>query len=155
MNESVIVKKIEETLLKIVSHEEKPEIIFMFIDTSTAGIKYEDSRPYINFVPYLNIYGHKIYKGNNLDNSMQIAIEKEDFGYVAGILKTITESDFEINLVSLYPNWPDETEVGDEKIITSVKNTINNSKEKFEHIKKLYFYYIDSFEFTKIIDKPA
>jgi len=154
MNELLVIKKIEETLLEIVSHEEKPEIIFMVIDTSVSDVEGE-GKGTMNFVPYLNIYSCAVFNEDNLDDAIQTAIEKKDFVYVEGVLDTITENDFEIKLVSLYPNWPDQLKAGDDKIIASVKNTINNNKEKFEHIKKLYFYHIDSFDFVKIIDKPA
>lgn len=149
MIESEVIKKIDETLLEIVSHEEKPEIIFMVIDTSVSDAEDED------MVPYLNIYGNAILSEENFDNAIEIAIGDEDFGYIEDILDPITASDFEIEIVSLYPAWPDQINDGDEKIITAVKNTINNNKEKFEHIKKLYFHYVDDLDFIKIIDKPA
>lgn len=154
MNELVVIKKIEETLLEIVSHKEKPEIIFMVIDTGVSEAEGE-GRGRMSIVPYLNIYGNAIFDENNLDDAIQTAIEDKDFVYIEGVLDPITENDFEIKLVSLYPDWPDQLKAGDDKIITTVKNTVNNNKEKFEHIKKLYFYYMDSFDFIKIIDKPA
>jgi len=154
MNESVVVEKIEETLLEIVSHAEKPEIIFMEIDTSVSDIEDESSGS-MNIIPYLNIYGNAILNQHNLDDSILTAIKNDEFGYIADILDNIIWNDFEIKLVSLYPDWPDQLKAGDDKIITTLKNTINNNKEKFEHIKKLYFYYVDNLDFIKIIDKPA
>ncbi len=154
MNESVVVEKIEETLLEIVSHAEKPEIIFMEIDTSVSDIEDEGSGS-MNIIPYLNIYGNAILNQHNLDDSILTAIKNDEFGYIADILDNIIWNDFEIKLVSLYPDWPDQLKAGDDKIITTLKNTINNNKEKFEHIKKLYFYYVDNLDFIKIIDKPA
>lgn len=154
MNESVVVEKIEETLLEIVSHAEKPEIIFMEIDTSVSDIEDEGSGS-MNIIPYLNIYGNAILNQHNIDDSILTAIENDEFGYIADILDNIIWNDFEIKLVSLYPDWPDQLKAGDDKIITTLKNTINNNKEKFEHIKKLYFYYVDNLDFIKIIDKPA
>lgn len=154
MNESVVLKKIQETLLEIVSHEEKPEIIFMEIDTSVSDVEVESSG-LMNIVPCLNIYGNAILNQHNLDDTILTAIENDEFGYIADILDNIIWNDFEIKLVSLYPDWPDQLKAGDDKIITAVKNTINNNKEKFEHIKKLYFYYVDNLDFIKIIDKPA
>ena len=154
MNESVVVEKIEETLLEIVSHAEKPEIIFMEIDTSVSDIEDEGSGS-MNIIPYLNIYGNAILNQHNIDDSILTAIKNDEFGYIADILDNIIWNDFEIKLVSLYPDWPDQLKSGDDKIITTVKNTINNNKEKFEHIKKLYFYYVDNLDFIKIIDKPA
>lgn len=154
MNESVVVEKIEETLLEIVSHAEKPEIIFMEIDTSVSDIEDEGSGS-MDIIPYLNIYGNAILNQHNIDDSILTAIKNDEFGYIADILDNIIWNDFEIKLVSLYPDWPDQLKSGDDKIITTVKNTINNNKEKFEHIKKLYFYYVDNLDFIKIIDKPA
>lgn len=154
MNESTIIKKIEETLLEIISHEEKPEIIFMEIDTSVSDIEDEGSGS-MDIIPYLNIYGNAILNQHNIDDSILTAIENDEFGYIADILDNIIWNDFEIKLVSLYPDWPDQLKAGDDKIITTLKNTINNNKEKFEHIKKLYFYYVDNLDFIKIIDKPA
>lgn len=154
MNESVVLKKIEEILLEIVSHEEKPEIIFMEIDTSVSDVE-DESSGLMNIVPYLNIYGNAILNQHNLDDTILTAIENDEFGYITDILDNIIWNDFEINLVELYPNWPKQRKTGDDKIVTTIKNAVNNNKEKFEHIKKLYFYYVDNLDFIKIIDKPA
>ncbi len=149
MNEPLILKKIEDTLLKIVSHKDNPDIIFIEIDT--GGSESADE----GIVPYLNLYGNSILNHENLDNTIQTAIDKDEYGYILDILDDIIWDDFEIKLLSLYPNWPNESEAGDLKIITTIKKTIDDNKESFERVRKLYFHYVGNFDFVKIIDKPA
>ncbi|NMH89019.1 hypothetical protein [Flavivirga algicola] len=146
MNESETIKKIEDTLLKIANHKDNPDIVFIEIDTggSEEGI-----------IPYLNLYGNLILNQENLDNVIQKAIGKDEFGYIIDILDCVIWNDFEIEIPSLYPNWPNELEIGNLKIINAIKKTIDGNRKKFSHIRKLYFHYVDNFDFVKIIDKAA
>lgn len=146
MSELIITKQIEETLLRIVSHEDHPEIIFIYIDTST------DEN--IEIVPFLNIYGSLIFDEANLDEAIKNAVDNFDSGYIEDVLQDIDSSSFEINLSAFYPNWPEEVEIGDQKILNILNLVINKNQEKFSLIKKIYFDYVDNFDFVKIIDKP-
>ena len=146
MNELFLNKQIEDTLLKIVSHKDNPEIIFIYIDTSAAEN--------MEIVPFVNIYGSSVFDGANFDDALKMTIDNCDGGYIEDVLKEIDSSSFQINLSTFYPNWPDELESGDQKVINVIKSVLNKNNEKFNSVKKLYFDYVDSFDFVKIIDKP-
>nr|WP_294922239.1 hypothetical protein [uncultured Flavobacterium sp.] len=145
MSELLITMQIEETLLKIVSHEDNPTIIFVYIDTST-----DES---MVTVPFLNIYGSLVFDEASFDDALIQALENGDSGYIEDVLEEIDSSSFEINLSVFYPNWPEEIETGDQKIINSINSVINKNKEKFNLVEKLYFHYVDNLDFVKIIDK--
>jgi hypothetical protein len=69
------------------------------------------------------------------------------------MITVIDSSSFEINLSAFYPGWPEELEIGDQKILNILNLIINKNQEKFNFIEKLYFDYVDHFDFVKIIDK--
>ena len=146
MSKLVIAKQIEKTVKNIVSHEDNPTIIFIYIDTSV------DEN--MDTVPFFNIYGSLIFDEENFDDALTEAIDNCDSGYINDVLDEIDSSSFEINLSALYPNWPDEVEIGDEKVINIIKSVIDKNKKKFNGVEKLYFDHVDHFDFVKIIDKP-
>jgi hypothetical protein len=146
MSELLITKQIEDTLLKIVSHKDKPKIIFIYIDTSA------DEN--METVPFFNIYGSSVFNEANLDEALKMAIDNCDGGYIEDVLEEIDSCNFEINLSTFYPNWPDALETGDQKVIKIINSVLNKNKEKFNLVEKLYFDYVDNFYFVKIIDKP-
>ena len=145
MKEKVL-SRIEEGLLSIVTHEERPDIIMIEIDAGGAeeGI-----------VPFLNIYGSLVLDDESLDEAIQTAHEQDEFGYIIDVLDPIVEDDFEIKLAPLYPEWPMKREEGDQAIVAVLKATVDQNKEAFKHIKKMYFSYVDNLGFVKIIDQPA
>ncbi|PXY41328.1 hypothetical protein DMB65_07960 [Flavobacterium cheongpyeongense] len=145
MNELLITKQIQETLLKIVSHEDNPVIVFIYIDTST-----DENR---EIVPFLNIYASLIFDGANFDEAIKNAVDNCNSGYIEDVLQDIDSSSFEINLSVFYPDWPDEVEIGDQKILNILNLFVNKNQDKFNLIEKLYFDYVDNFDFVKIIDK--
>ena len=98
MKEIVVLQRVEEELLKIVNHEEKPSIIFLEIDTSVSEeiltlfankvpFNIEDVEE--TSVPYLNIYGNIVRDEDSLDNAISTAINEDDFDYMYGVLKPI------------------------------------------------------------------
>lgn len=145
MNESLITKQIQETLLKVVSHTDIPAIVFIYIDTSAD----ENTK----IVPFLNIYSSLIFDDSNLDEAIKSAVDNCDSTYIEDVLQDIDSSSFEINLSAFYPDWPEELEIGDQKILNILNLIINKNQEKFNFIEKLYFDYVDNFDFVKIIDK--
>ena len=138
-------KKIGEKLLEIISHADKPDIVFMYIDTT-----YDENS---EVVPFLNIYGSLTIQRYDLNNSIQKAIDNEDAGFIEDALEEIDSSEFEINLSAFYENWPDDLDSSDEELIDIVGELIDKNRKLFEPIQKLYFDYIDHFGFVKIIDK--
>ncbi|WP_163407013.1 hypothetical protein [Flavobacterium ajazii] len=146
MSELLIVKQIEKTLLEIVSHEDNPTIIFVYIDTSI------DEK--METVPFLNIYGSLIFDNGNFEEALKKAVYNCDSGYIEDVLEEIDSSSFEINLSAFYPNWPEKLEFGDHKVINIINSVIDKNQEKFNLVEKLYFAYVDNFHFVKIIDKP-
>src|SRR5690554_1774899 len=144
--EETILTQIEETLLRIVTHEDCPEIVLVALDTGGSNLPDE------GIIPYLNIYGSNVLEDDNLDEAIQTAIEQDEFGYMEDVLDSIAWDDFEIRLPALYPDWPKERDKGDKKIVGTLNATYQNNKEKFKHVKKLYFHYVDQFDFVKIID---
>lgn len=144
MDDQMISEQIENALLKIVTHEANPDVIFIYIDTSV------DEK--METIPFLNIFGNKVREQYNFDDALKMAVENEDMGFVADILEDIDSTDFEINLSAFYPDWPGQLESGDEKILTIINHVLAKHKEKFRHVKKMYFSYIDSLEFVKMID---
>lgn len=147
--EEDVLAQIEKTLLRIVTHEDSPEIVFVELDTGGSTLPGE------GIIPYLNLTGANVLENERLDAAIQTAIEEDEFGYILDVLDNIDWDEFEIRLPALYPNWPKETEKGDEKIVACLNATFQSHKEKFKHVKKLYFYTADNFNFIKIIDKPA
>ncbi|WP_128755388.1 hypothetical protein [Aquimarina sediminis] len=141
--------EISNTILKHALHAQRPDIMFIEIDTSFSDISDEGG------IPYLNIYSYKVFPERKLDHALQTAIDNEGFGYITDILDEIVSDYFKIKLTSFYPNWPEQIELGDKKIIASIKDTIQGNEKKFEHVKKVIFNHIDDFDFVKIIDKPA
>lgn len=144
MNELLIVDRIEDELLRIVSHGGKPTIVFMYVDTTT------DEN--MKIVPFLNIYGSLVFDEVNFDAAFVKAVDNSDSGYIEDILEEIDSSSFEINLSAFYPNWPDEIETGDHKVINIIKSVIDKNQNKFNLVQKLYFNHVDNFDFVKIID---
>lgn len=146
MSELHITKQIEETLLKIVSHKNNPAIIFIDIDTSIENGE---------IVPFLNIYGSLVFDEVSCDDALIQAVDNSDSSYIEGVLEEIDSSSFEINLSVFYPDWPEELETGDKKVISIINSLLNKNKEKFNLVEKLYFHYVDNLDFVKIIDKPT
>jgi hypothetical protein len=150
MNDIKVLEIIKESLLNIIAHKDAFDIIFLEIDTSISDIKKG------KIVPFLNLYAYtKFNKNDSLDQVIKTALDNHDLGFMIDILDLKTSSSFEISLEILYPNWPEKLDEGDAKVIGVIKENITNNKEKFEPIRKLYFSYLDSFEFVRIIDKPA
>lgn len=146
MEESTVLKQIDDILLKAVRHKDKPNVIFAMIDASVSDKEEE------GIVNYLNIYGCTITNGYNFDTAYKKAIKYDDLGYVTEILKYVVRSDFEIKIASLFSN---SNESVDDKIIETINKTLNTNKEAFNQIKKLYFHWVFDSDFVKIIDKPA
>lgn len=144
--EEDVLAQIEKTLLRIVTHEDCPEIILVELDTGGSTLPEE------GIIPYLNLTGSNVLEGENLDEAIQTAIEEDEFGYILDVLDNIDWDEFEIRLPALYPDWPKEIDKGNEKIVASLNATFQNHKEKFRHVKKLYFHTVDNFNFVKIID---
>lgn len=144
MDETSLLEKIKTTLLHIVEHKEKPEIIFVEIDTggSDEGI-----------VPFLNIHGSHILPDNDFQEAIKTAVEHDNYGYIVDVLDVVEWDEFELKLVPLYPNWPNERTNGDQKIVNTIKDTIQENPKSFTHVKVLYFHYVDNFDFVKIIDE--
>ncbi len=141
--------QIEKTLLEIVKHQERPEVVHIQLDTAAS------SNPEENIIPYLNIYGSKVYSRHNFDDAMQTAVEKEEFGYIMDVLDIIEFDEFSIGLVSLYPKWPNDQQAGDKVIVEKINKMIKENKEEFKHVKKIFFNYADSLDWIKFIDLPA
>lgn len=144
MNESLTFNIIEDRLLRIVSHEGKPKIVFMYVDTTT------DEN--MKVVPFLNIYGSLVFDEANFDAALVKAVDNSDSGYIEDILEEIDSSSFEINLSAFYPNWPDDIATGDQKVINVINSVIDKNQNNFNLVQKLYFNHIDNFDFVKIID---
>ncbi|MCU0431791.1 MAG: hypothetical protein MUF42_17670 [Cytophagaceae bacterium] len=150
MNEQQALKKIQETLLHLATDYQASECIFMEIDTSVSNTNKKE------IVPYLNLYAHSKPNTNmRLDEFINTAIDQQDLGYMFDHIDLIFSSSFEMNLESVYPHWPEATEAGDEKIINALQESLAQHKEKFQAVKKIYFYYLGSFEFVKLKDEPA
>ncbi|PXY47008.1 tetratricopeptide repeat protein [Flavobacterium hydrophilum] len=146
MSQLIIAKQIEKTLKNIVSHEDNPTIIFIYVDSSV------DEN--METVPFLNIYGNLIFDEENFDEALIQAVENNDSGYIQDVLEEIDSSSFEINISGFYPNWPNEVGTGDQKVIDTINSVINKNKKHFNLVEKLYFDHVDNFDFAKIIDKP-
>ena len=121
MSELIIAKQIEKTLKNIVSHEDNPKIIFVYVDSSV-----DDD---MEIVPFLNIYGSLILDEGNFDDALLQAVENNDSGYIQDVLEEIDSSSFEINISAFYPNWPDEVGTGDQKVIDNINLVINKNNK--------------------------
>lgn len=142
--------KTEETLLRVVKHPEWPEIIFLEIDTTVSA----DTEKW-TMVPFLNIYGFRVFEGESLDQALATAKETEDAAYIYEVLDTIEMDQFEISLSAFYPQWPEETEGGDKELADFIISVHLRNKEDFKHVKKMFLTHVGSLKFFKIIDRPA
>lgn len=147
MSELLITKQIEEIVLKIVSHQDNPAIIFVYVDTSI------DEN--MEMIPFFNISGSLVFNEANLDEALKKAVDNCDRGYIDDVLEEVDSSNFEINLSTFYPNWPDELQIGDQKVINILNSIFSKNRGKFNLVEKLYFDYVDNFDFVKIIDKTT
>lgn len=96
-----------------------------------------------------------VFDEANFDDALMQAVENQESSYIEDVLEEIASSSFEINLSGFYPTWPDEVEIGDQKIMNILNSVINKNKKKFNIVKKLYFDHVDNFDFIKIIDNPT
>ncbi len=141
----VIKKEIDRVMLEVINQSDNPEIILIYVDTS-----YDDQS---NIVPFFNIFGLKVIDGYDFDKAIEIASEQQDESFIWDVLDECYSSTFEINLSALYPEWPNDDESSDKKVVGIIETVIDEKKQKFDHIQKLYFFHVDSFDFKKIIDK--
>ena len=141
----IIKKEIERVMLEVANQNDKPDVVMIYIDTS-----YDDES---NIVPFLNIFGYKTFDNEDFDEAIKTALKQENEGFMWDVLDEFYSSTFDINLSVFYPQWPNNFEDGDQKVVTFIKKILSKEMQRFEHIRKLYFYHVDSFEFIKIIDK--
>ncbi|MDD7885112.1 hypothetical protein [Flavivirga sp. 57AJ16] len=141
----IIKKEIERVMLEVANQNEKPDVIMVYIDTS-----YDDES---NIVPFLNVFGNKTLDNEDFDEAIKTASKQQDEGFMWDVLDEFYSSTFDINLSVFYPQWPNNFEDSDKKVVTFIKNLLSKEMQRFEHIRKLYFFHVDSFKFTKIIDK--
>ncbi|WP_148713829.1 hypothetical protein [Chitinolyticbacter meiyuanensis] len=70
-----------------------------------------------NGVPYLNLWAWHIQQGKQFGDAMQNVAESGDWGYLADIVDEAGSSTFSIALDSVYPDWPDALDHGDNSLI--------------------------------------
>lgn len=145
-----IQSQIKRALLKVVMHSEKPDIIRIEIDAGGSDLPNEGI-----IVPFLNIYGEKVLPKRNMDKAITKAIKNDEFGYIMDVLDGIVWDDFNIKLTTVFPEWPHNLENGNAAIVDSIKSIIAENSESFIHVSKLYFSYVDHFDWVKIINHPA
>lgn len=149
MGELDSIELIKSKLVEIASHENRPEIIFVEIDSSVSDIKEE------GMVPFLNIYGYNLFENSNFDEAINTAEENDDFGYITDILRHVARSDFEIKIVALFADFTDPNQQdGEDTIIKIIQDMVDSSSAVFANVKRLYFHYVDDYEFVKIINLP-
>ncbi|MEJ2692664.1 MAG: hypothetical protein P8166_06270, partial [Candidatus Thiodiazotropha sp.] len=91
-------------------------------------------------VPYLNLRAFNVSKNNDLKSTLGQVASTDDWGYLEDIVQEQDSSTFEISLEAIYPRWPGDLEIGNEKIVN-----ILMSKAKLLSPETLYlFHYIDS-----------
>lgn len=147
--EEGVLAQIEKALLRIVMHEGRPEIVFAELDTGGSAMPEE------GIIPYLNLIGSNVLGGKGFDEAIQLAIEEDEFGYIEDALDPVGWDNFEIRLPPLYPEWPENIEEGNKRVVASLEAAVQSHEEKFERVKRLYFHVVDNLSFVKIIDRPV
>jgi len=138
---------IVERLTKIATSP-NVEVIFAYIDTTVGS-----AVPW-TMIPFLNIYGGSVYEEDNIDNRMKRVEDEDSIECLYDIIDFTEECDFEINLSQFFPEWPDNTENGEEEILETIRAAIEN-KTAFAKVRKLFFFHVDcsANEIVKVIDR--
>ena len=108
------------------------EIVDAVIDTSV------DKNNHGNIVPYLNLSVLNVLQGKSFIEAMQHVAKTGDWGFFYDITDEKGVSCFKIELIDLYPDWPDDCEAGDKKVILILRDALNNLSNKtigmFHHV---------------------
>lgn len=131
MKESTVLKKIEDTILKIVKHKVTPHIILVKLEGSVLDIEQKRN------VRYLSFHGHTICADCDFKKAIQDTIDYNNLNYFYNVLKPITDSSFKIKLNGSLTDDVQKNSEG--KILKTIKKTLNNNRATFEQIKLLYF----------------
>lgn len=113
------------------------DLIQAEIDTTCHSHNKTDTN-LMGITPYLNLRALDIHEGNSFEEAMRKVSKTEDWGILEDITKQIGDMTFEVELTEFYPDWPENYEKGDLKVIHALNCAVNNLSQKtiflFHHV---------------------